>query len=171
MLCFTYSIECQKRGLPHVHILLSVKDKMRLNQIDSIIIAEIPDPSSNKESLDIIVKSMIQGTCSPNETIEYNYFIYNEAFAKIESSEGGLFFLDAPGGTGKSFLLNLLLAQIQKDNKVAIAVPSSGIAATLLDDGRTAYSVLLLPLNLAHEETPICNITKNNERCRNVTAL
>ncbi|GBN30928.1 hypothetical protein AVEN_183436-1 [Araneus ventricosus] len=89
----------------------------------------------------------------------------------IECGEGGLFFMDASGGTGKTFLFNLLSAQTQKDKKVAIAVPSSGIAATLLDDGRTPHSVLQLPLNIAHEETPVCNITKNSERCRNVSAL
>ncbi|GBO03520.1 hypothetical protein AVEN_16201-1, partial [Araneus ventricosus] len=89
----------------------------------------------------------------------------------IECGEGGLLFLDAPGGTGKTFLINLLSAQTQKDKKVAIAVASSGIAATLFDDGRTAHSVLQLPLNLAHGETPVCNITKNSERCRNVSAL
>ncbi|GBN91997.1 hypothetical protein AVEN_73025-1 [Araneus ventricosus] len=164
MLCFTNSIEWLKRGLPHVHILLWLKDKLRLNQIDNIIIAEIPDFNSDKELHYIIVKNMMHGPCSPNVNIEYNDF-------KIESSEGGLFFLDAPGGTGKTFLLNLLSAQIQKDKKVAIAVASSGIAATLLDDGRTAHSVLQLLLNFAHEETPVCNITKNSEPCRNVSAL
>jgi len=32
---------------------------------------------------------------------------------KFESNEGGFFFLYAPGGTGKPFLLSLLLAFIQ----------------------------------------------------------
>ncbi|GBN53093.1 hypothetical protein AVEN_215644-1 [Araneus ventricosus] len=36
---------------------------------------------------------------------------------QVESGEGGLFFLDTPGGTGKNFLLNLLLSQIRKDKK------------------------------------------------------
>lgn len=85
---------------------------------------------------------------------------------RIYNGEGGLFFLDAPGGTGKTFLLNLLLAQIRKDKGIAVAVASSGIAATLLDGGRTAHSVLKLPLNLHHEEIPVCNITKNSDRGR-----
>ncbi|XP_046141612.1 uncharacterized protein LOC114882103 [Osmia bicornis bicornis] len=89
--------------------------------------------------------------------------IFDDIVQKIESGDGGLFFLDAPGGTGKTFLLNLLLAQIRKDKGVAVAVASSGIAATLLNGGRTAHSVLKLPLNLAHEEMPVCNISKNSE--------
>ena len=37
---------------------------------------------------------------------------------------------------------------------------SSGIAATLLNGGRTAHSTLKLPLNLKHCEAPLCNITR-----------
>jgi hypothetical protein len=33
----------------------------------------------------------------------------------VERGNGGLFFLDAPGGTGKTFLINLLLAEIRTD--------------------------------------------------------
>ncbi|GBP78726.1 hypothetical protein EVAR_65470_1 [Eumeta japonica] len=39
-----YSIEWLKRGLPHVHILIWLEEKLLRNQIDSIISAEIPDP-------------------------------------------------------------------------------------------------------------------------------
>nr|XP_053619327.1 uncharacterized protein LOC128680307 [Plodia interpunctella] len=65
VLCYMYSIEWQKRGLPHVHILLWLKDKLRPNQIDDIISAEIPDPDSDKVLHDIIVKNMIHGPCGP----------------------------------------------------------------------------------------------------------
>ncbi|GFS73153.1 ATP-dependent DNA helicase [Trichonephila clavipes] len=85
--------------------------------------------------------------------------IYNKILQRVELGEGGRFFLDAPGGTGKTFLLNLLLAKIRKDRNVALAAASSGIAVTLLSGGRTAHSVFKLPLNLAIEETPTCNIT------------
>jgi hypothetical protein len=64
------------------------------------------------------------------------------------------------GGTGKTFVINLLLAKIRQQSKIAIAVVSSWIAATLLHGGRTAHSTLKLPLNLTHCETPLCNISK-----------
>ncbi|GBM59733.1 hypothetical protein AVEN_40655-1 [Araneus ventricosus] len=41
-----------------------------------------------------------------------------------------------------------------------LAVASSGIASTLLDDGRTAHLALQLPLNLAESENLIHNISK-----------
>ncbi|GFW42045.1 ATP-dependent DNA helicase [Trichonephila clavipes] len=49
-----------------------------------------------------------------------------------------------------------------QDRNVALDVASSGIAATLMSGGRTAHSVFKLPLNLASEETPTCNISKNS---------
>ena len=57
-----------------------------------------------------------------------------------QSPTGIIIFLDAPGGTGKTFLLNLFLAHIRAQRQIAIAVASSGIAATLLTGGKTAHS-------------------------------
>ncbi|GBM82537.1 hypothetical protein AVEN_29325-1 [Araneus ventricosus] len=84
MLSFMFSIEWQKRCLLHGHILLWLKDKLRLNQIHNIISVEIPDPSSDKKLQDVIFKSMIRSPCGPNENIEYNDFIYNEAPTKVK---------------------------------------------------------------------------------------
>lgn len=46
--------------------------------------------------------------------------------------EGEIFFLDAPGGTGKTFVLNTFLAKQRSLNRIVVAVASSGIAAILL---------------------------------------
>ena len=77
-----------------------------------------------------------------------------EVIASIESEAGRLFFIDAPGGTGKTFLINLILAEIRSKYDIALAMASSGIAATLLDDGRTAHSALKLPLKVNMEKYP-----------------
>ncbi|CAK9291045.1 unnamed protein product [Gordionus sp. m RMFG-2023] len=67
-----------------------------------------------------------------------------------------LFFIDGPGGTGKSFLLNTILFNLRAQGKIAIAVPSSGIASTLLHNGRTAHSRFNIPLSI--HESSSCNI-------------
>ncbi|GFV64164.1 ATP-dependent DNA helicase [Trichonephila clavipes] len=78
----------------------------------------------------------------------------------IGSERGGMVFLDAPGGIGKTFLLNLLLAFVRKEKDMTVAVVSSGIAATLLAGGRTAHSAFKLSLELARSDSATCNISK-----------
>ncbi|UYV73206.1 hypothetical protein LAZ67_10002175 [Cordylochernes scorpioides] len=86
--------------------------------------------------------------------------VFDAVLEKNNLSQPIIIFLDAPGGTGKTFLLNLLLAMVRKEQNIAIAVASSGIAATLLVGGRTAHSVLKLPLTFAEGQTAVCNNEK-----------
>ncbi|XP_066453866.1 uncharacterized protein [Eleutherodactylus coqui] len=88
--------------------------------------------------------------------------VYDTIMKAITNQSRGLYFIDAPGGTGKTFLISIILATIRSRNKIALAIASSGIAATLLDGGRTVHSALKLPLNLQATEMPTCNITKNS---------
>ena len=43
--CWLYSVEWQKQGLAHAHILIWLVDKVCPEEIDKIISAEIPDPN------------------------------------------------------------------------------------------------------------------------------
>lgn len=88
--------------------------------------------------------------------------VYETLMQAVENNTGGLFFLDAPGGTGKTFVISLILATIRSRCDIALALASSGIAATLLDGGRTAHSALELPLNLNTIDTPTCNISRSS---------
>ncbi|UYV64474.1 hypothetical protein LAZ67_3000868, partial [Cordylochernes scorpioides] len=58
-----YSVEWQKRGLPHAHILVWLANKLRPTQIDSVICAEFPDPIQDPRLYNIVVKNMIHGPC------------------------------------------------------------------------------------------------------------
>lgn len=89
-------------------------------------------------------------------------YAYDTLMKVVNDGTGGFYFLDAPGGTGKTFLLSLILATIRSQNGIALALASSGIAATLLEGGRTAHSALKLPLNLQINETPTCNLSRNS---------
>ncbi|GBM12890.1 hypothetical protein AVEN_114969-1 [Araneus ventricosus] len=84
---------------------------------------------------------------------------YEAVMNLIAEGNGGIRSLDAPGGNGKNFLRNLILAEIRSKRQIALAVASSGIASPLLDGGRTANTALQLPLNLAQTQHPICNIS------------
>ena len=66
-----------------------------------------------------------------------------------------LFFLNAPGGYGKT-LIEALLSTVRGLGKIALAVASSGIAAELLEGGRTAHSQFKIPIPI--NESSVCNI-------------
>ncbi|KYN19366.1 hypothetical protein ALC57_08303 [Trachymyrmex cornetzi] len=63
---YVYVIEFQKRGLPHVHILVTLKQNYKLTTadiVDKYISAEIPDPQQNSRLHEIVMKHMIHGPC------------------------------------------------------------------------------------------------------------
>ena len=56
----------QKRSLPHVHVLLHFVNNDKLEtaeDIDSLILAEIPDPTFYSELHEIVKTYMIHGSC------------------------------------------------------------------------------------------------------------
>uniref|UniRef100_A0A183FBM3 Helitron_like_N domain-containing protein n=2 Tax=Heligmosomoides polygyrus TaxID=6339 RepID=A0A183FBM3_HELPZ len=63
---YIYVIEFQKRGLPHMHMLITLKDGWKVNtaaQVDSLICAELPCPTEDPELFDIVSKNMIHRPC------------------------------------------------------------------------------------------------------------
>ncbi|XP_073153290.1 uncharacterized protein [Henckelia pumila] len=67
---------------------------------------------------------------------------FDSVIQSIMCNQPKLFFIDGPGGTGKTFLYHTILAHLRKSGKIVIAVATSGIAKTLLPGGRTAHSRL-----------------------------
>ena len=88
--------------------------------------------------------------------------VYNNVIDSVNTNSGKAFFLNAPVGTGKTFLINLSLAKIRSQNYIAIAVALSGIASTILSSGRIAHSTFKLPLDLTDDDETTCNITVNS---------
>ncbi|XP_039138709.1 uncharacterized protein LOC120276027 [Dioscorea cayenensis subsp. rotundata] len=61
-----YTVEFQKRGLPHVHILLWLEKEsgiMTTSEIDNIVSAELPDKGSDPIGYDAVSSFMIHGPC------------------------------------------------------------------------------------------------------------
>ncbi|WOG83732.1 hypothetical protein DCAR_0102910 [Daucus carota subsp. sativus] len=61
-----YTIEFQKRGLPHAHIIVWLEESDKCHStddIDQLICAEIPDKESDEIGYDAVSRHMIHGPC------------------------------------------------------------------------------------------------------------
>ncbi|XP_072087869.1 uncharacterized protein [Arachis hypogaea] len=79
----------------------------------------------------------------------------------IDRRESGVFFVDGPGGAGKTFLYRAIIADLRIKGHIVLVTASSGIAATLLPGGRTAHSRFKIPINA--EPSSTCNISKQSD--------
>jgi hypothetical protein len=62
------TIEFQKRGLPHAHILLILAPEDKFNStddVDAVISAELPDKETNPMLYQTISRDMLHGPCGP----------------------------------------------------------------------------------------------------------
>merc|ERR1711911_254541 len=75
----------------------------------------------------------------------------------VNNNKGMFCFIDAPGGTGKTFLLNCLIEKLSFEGKKVCSTASSGIAAILLKGGGTIHSKLKIPIPI--QPNSGCNIT------------
>ena len=95
-----------------------------------------------------------------NEDQEFVFEMIKELILN-NNRDGKLLFLDAPGGTGKTFTLNVLVSWIRMENREVATSASSGIAATLLYLGRTAHNRFKLPFHPTKDS--VCNIKKQSD--------
>ncbi|XP_077137872.1 LOW QUALITY PROTEIN: uncharacterized protein LOC143804010 [Ranitomeya variabilis] len=85
-----------------------------------------------------------------------------KAFKKITETfhnsnlEKRLFFIDRQGGSGKTFLYNTIMHYVRSKNELVLPCTFTGIAATLLEGGRTSQNLFKLPIPI--NETSTCNI-------------
>ncbi|XP_015924122.1 uncharacterized protein [Parasteatoda tepidariorum] len=131
-------------------------------------------PSPNRSASDLLTTDMnhefqyntiemaVIVACNVPLMNEEQRNIYDSIMLAVSSGQGGFFF-GCTRWNWKTFIIPLILAEIQSNNGIALAVASSGIAAILLDGGRTAHSVFKLPLNIKlplNNQDAVCSIKK-----------
>ena len=84
--------------------------------------------------------------------------VFVRVMEAVKTEDTVYVFIDARGGTGKTYLLNTILAavRIMDGGCIALAVGATGIAANLLQLGRTLHSRFKVPLNI--DKDSVCNI-------------
>ena len=147
--CWMYSVEWQKRGLPHAHILIWLIEKITPDKIDQIISAEIPDIFTDHGLFDIVTKHMIHGPCgSLNRnspcmkdgkcTKRYPRALQSDT---ITGNDGyPLYRRRAPEHGGYAFVMKMRNAEVDIDNRWVVP-----------------YSPLLSKVFNAHINVEYCN--------------
>eukprot|EP00267_Zea_mays_P044793 XP_020397012.1 uncharacterized protein LOC103644601 [Zea mays] len=85
---------------------------------------------------------------------------YDKILSVVDTNNGGVFFVDGPGGTGKTYLYKALLAALRSQDKIAVATATSGVAASIMPGGRTAHSRFKIPLTI--DDGAVCSFTKQS---------
>lgn len=124
---------------------------LKANEIDlSAFGFEAPNQT---EIENLIARSEHQQTTADNQAnlarlTSDQLKIFDAIIRSTSSSveENKVMFVDAPGGTGKSYILNCTIHQCSLDGHNPIAVASSGIAALLLTNGKTAHFTFKISL-------------------------
>ncbi|OWZ06912.1 Helitron helicase [Phytophthora megakarya] len=108
---------------------------------------DMSEPHKSKTVLDSDLAQVVHTEAQLNNE---QRAIYNQIIGTVNQPEQGKkkFFIDGPGGTGKSTLHRNILAKVRLESKIAIDVASSGIASFLLMGSRTAHSTSTIPLKL-----------------------
>lgn len=63
---YVYTVEFQKRGLPHAHILIILSEGSKLltaDDVDNVVCAFLPDPVTDRRLFDCVTRHMIHGPC------------------------------------------------------------------------------------------------------------
>ena len=92
--------------------------------------------------------------------------VYDSFCSMVDSNEEGVLFLDAPSGTVKTFLINLILAKLRSQGKITLATASSGIHSCNIVNWRLYLTQVPLDLH----SIPIYSIKKGTALCRVIQA-
>lgn len=86
--------------------------------------------------------------------------VFNEVTTSVYQNMGKLFFVNGHGGTGKTFVWRTIISRLRSEEKIVLAVASSGIASLLIEGGRTAHSRFRIPLDI--DEHTTCDVKQNS---------
>ena len=80
------------------------------------------------------------------------------------NSDQNCYFVDGPAGTGKTFLYNTIVHNLQALGIKVKCMAYSGIASTLLINGATAHSTFQIPIPLLPNS--VCNVKRQSARAQ-----
>ena len=117
---------------------------------------EIMDGTADKRHAQEKAQHLFEANLDALKQNECQWRAFETITGLINMKKGGLAFLEAPGGTGKTFLMNTLIYWIVMQGLRVASTASTGIAATLLHDGKTTHKQFKMPIPISTES--LCHI-------------
>ncbi|KAK9280130.1 hypothetical protein L1049_013817 [Liquidambar formosana] len=130
------------------------------NLIDNSIVVDNENFASREMVDELFVEVTKTNLQSVNSLNFEQKVAFNLIMSKINNNESGGFFLDGPGGTGKTFLYCALLATIRSMNHVALAIATVGIVASILPGSCIAHSRFKIPID--SDDQLNCSVSKQS---------
>lgn len=133
-------------------------------QLPTPNVAEVPAINGSLSNWDLNEQTMFAKeslNCLNSEHKPIYDDILEAARQSTELSQARLFFLDGPGGTGKSYLIKAILATLWTEAKHPIVVASSEIASLSFEGGATAHTSFRIPIDI--DTTSTCNISHRSD--------
>ena len=144
-----------------------------LNEINSILYEN--GTNCERIGLPIPVDSQLndEPTQEQQREIDFNILkneqrqLVDSAILAVESSveedptHPKCLYVDAPGGSGKTFVFNMIANYLRQNGYRVSCAAWTGIAATLLTEGRTVHSLFKLPVPVV--DTSSCNVSPTSE--------
>jgi hypothetical protein len=95
---------------------------------------------------------------------------FNSIIEAIENEPATAhFYLQGPGGTGKTFLYLTICHYYRSKGKTVLCVASTGVAALLLPGGTTSHSAFCIPLELS--SVSVCGIKKQSKTAKQLLSV
>ena len=154
----------ENRALLHIQDILSGKNRYceEFGLPQPFVIDEI---SMNEEEIKMTSK-----------------LIFDTMYSKLNVSQGKIFefiigqkhkfyFIDGPGGTGKTFLYKTLIHYFIMQEKNITSMAWTGIAAILLPQGKATHQTFKCPLNINDLETSILNTESDKKKLREMDVI
>ncbi|XP_066933783.1 uncharacterized protein [Clytia hemisphaerica] len=124
-----------------------------LPDFDIEIVQEQPNAAANRVEADRVRPSLNEAQTTIADAVI-------NALSNNDFNSAKLFFIDGPGGCGKTYTYNYIIKEARAQSFTVSTSSWTGIAATLLDGGKTCHSLFKLPVPVNDGST--CSVKPNS---------
>ncbi|CAF1919487.1 unnamed protein product, partial [Brassica napus] len=154
----------RENGQPDMNLTIEKIKNIALTEIENHLLSNgcslkkwphMPKPEdfgsyNGNRLIDDDLKYVVEDQLKENERLmamitDEQRGVYEQILDAVLNDSGGVFFLYGYGGTGKTFVYRALSSAIRSRGMIVLNTASSGIAALLLEGGRTAHSRFGIP--------------------------